>query len=118
VEDFMGRAPLTPGQRRLRGQTAAHTSWANTPDRAARTVKARAAREAKLVPDAATPEQRESAVRAEMTRMALLASKARSKAAAERKAQGLPKTITDPHALRVVAAVLIQHAEALEGHGA
>lgn len=32
---------LTPGQRALRAQVAAHTSWANTPDRAQRTAAGR-----------------------------------------------------------------------------
>ncbi|HPX38594.1 MAG TPA: hypothetical protein PLH92_17225 [Mycobacterium sp.] len=35
--------PLTPAERILRGQIAAHTSWARTPDRAARTAAARQA---------------------------------------------------------------------------
>lgn len=34
---------LTPAQRTLRAKVAAHTSWANTSDRAARTAKARQA---------------------------------------------------------------------------
>ncbi|GHF83441.1 hypothetical protein FHX82_006466 [Amycolatopsis bartoniae] len=34
---------LTPEQRRLRAQIAAHVSWANTQDRAARTAAARKA---------------------------------------------------------------------------
>lgn len=33
--------PLTPAERILRGQLAAHTSWARTEDRAARTAPAR-----------------------------------------------------------------------------
>lgn len=35
--------PLTPTERSLRGQIAAHESWANTPDRTARTANARRA---------------------------------------------------------------------------
>ena len=34
---------------RLHGQVAAYESWAHTPDRAARTARARAARDAKFV---------------------------------------------------------------------
>lgn len=35
--------PLTPAEKSLRGQIAAHSSWAHTIDRAARTAKARQA---------------------------------------------------------------------------
>lgn len=35
--------PLTPSEKSLRGRVAAHTSWALTPDRTARTAKARKA---------------------------------------------------------------------------
>lgn len=35
--------PLTPTERSLRGQIAAHESWSRTEDRAARTAKARKA---------------------------------------------------------------------------
>lgn len=35
--------PLSPSERRLRAQIAAHESWARTPDRAARTAAARQA---------------------------------------------------------------------------
>ena len=35
--------PLTPAEKSLRGQLAVHESWARTPDRAARTAKARQA---------------------------------------------------------------------------
>lgn len=38
-----GGDPLTPAERSLRGQLAVHASWANTPDRPARTRKAREA---------------------------------------------------------------------------
>jgi hypothetical protein len=34
---------MTPAQRTLRARVAAHTSWANTSDRAARTARARQA---------------------------------------------------------------------------
>ena len=36
-------SPMTPAERSLRGQIAAHHSWAHTPDRPARTAKARQA---------------------------------------------------------------------------
>lgn len=35
--------PLSPAERKLRAELAAHTSWAHTPDRAARTANARRA---------------------------------------------------------------------------
>ena len=43
VEAFVMPDRLTPSERSLRGQVAAHTSWARTPDRAARTANARKA---------------------------------------------------------------------------
>ena len=39
----------TPAERRLAGQSAAHTSWANTENRSARTAPARAALDAKFL---------------------------------------------------------------------
>lgn len=39
----MGDEDLTPAQRSLRARLAAHTSWTNTVDRAARTAAARKA---------------------------------------------------------------------------
>ncbi len=36
-------SPMTPAERSLRGQIAAHHSWAHTDDRTARTAKARQA---------------------------------------------------------------------------
>ncbi len=72
---------------RLQRQAAAHKSWANTPDRAARMAKAREARQRtrylKLVdPDGVLPEaereQRAAALRdAEMADMARKAAKSR-----------------------------------------
>ena len=65
---------LTPSERRLRGQLAAHTSWANTADRSARTQPARDAFFAKLCahvdPDGVLPED-ERIRRAEYLRKAL-----------------------------------------------
>jgi len=37
------REPMTPAEKSLRGRAASHASWARTPDRAARTAKARQA---------------------------------------------------------------------------
>jgi hypothetical protein len=39
---------MTPTQRRLKAQVAAHTRWANEPDRTAATAKARAAANARF----------------------------------------------------------------------
>ncbi len=77
---------MTPSERRLRAQLAAHQSWANTADRSARTARARAAaleRFERLVdPDGKLqPAERrrraEHARRAHMASLALKSSKAR-----------------------------------------
>lgn len=86
--------PLTPEQRRLRGSLAAHTSWANTDDRRARTAPGRAASDArfeKLVdPDGTlTPAERakraENARKAHFQRMAFNSAKVRQAKAAARR---------------------------------
>jgi len=76
----------TPAERKLAAQIAAHESWANTPDRSARTAKARAALMAKFEQQA-DPEGKllpaERALRAEhlrkahFQRLALASAKAR-----------------------------------------
>lgn len=76
----------TPAERRLAAQIAAHESWAQTPDRSARTAKARAALMAKFEAQA-DPEGKmlpaERARRAEhlrkahFQRLALASAKAR-----------------------------------------
>lgn len=76
----------TPAERRLAAQIAAHESWAQTPDRSARTAKARAALMAKFEAEA-DPEGKmlpsERARRAEhlrkahFQRLALASAKAR-----------------------------------------
>ena len=78
--------PLTPAERILRGQIAAHTSWARTPDRAARTAAARQAAlnrferevdpEGKLAPDVRA-KMAESERKAYFKRLALKSAKAR-----------------------------------------
>jgi hypothetical protein len=77
---------MTPAQRTLRAKIAAHTSWANTVDRAARTAAARKAandRFAKQVdPDGVlTPEERarraDSARRAYYSRLAMRSAQVR-----------------------------------------
>lgn len=64
---------MTPAQRSLRAKIAAHTSWANTKDRAARTAAARRAAlgrfEHEVDPDGVLPAQ-ERAERAASARQA------------------------------------------------
>jgi hypothetical protein len=80
--------PLTPEQRQLRARAAAHRSWANTTDPAARTAKARtAARERfehQVDPDGVLPEA-ERARRAESARKAYFADLAFRSARARQK---------------------------------
>src|SRR4051812_46318107 len=77
---------MTPEERRARAKVAAHTSWANTRDRSARTARARAGLEAKFEREAdpegvLSPRQRaeraDSLRKAHYARMALAAAKAR-----------------------------------------
>jgi hypothetical protein len=78
--------PLTPPERSLRGQIAAHDSWARTEDRTARTAKARQALEDKfvaqvdpdgLLPPAERAKRAENARQAHYKRMALKSVQAR-----------------------------------------
>jgi hypothetical protein len=78
----------TPTGRRLAGRVAAHTSWALTTDRTARTAPARAALMAKFErqvdPDGTLPageraRRAESARKAHFARLALLSAAARRK---------------------------------------
>jgi hypothetical protein len=65
----------------LRAQIAAHTSWANTTDRTARTSKARQALEAKFLREAeGDPTRAEHLRKAYYTRLALKSVAARRKA--------------------------------------
>jgi len=89
---------LTPEQRRLRASLGAHTSWANTRDRRARTAAAREARWQKWLDEArkihegydVSDEFIEDVARhlqkAHMQRMALKSARARAAKAGERKA--------------------------------
>ena len=85
---------LTPAERKLRAQLAAHTSWANTADRTKRTEAGRKAMlskfEQQVDPDGTLdPVERarraESARKAHFTRLALLSAQARRKGAASRR---------------------------------
>lgn len=82
---------LSPSERVLRSQIAAHTSWANTPDRAARTLPARRAMldkfERQVDPDGVlAPAERaaraQHAKKAHYARLALLSAQARRRRAA------------------------------------
>jgi hypothetical protein len=79
---------MTPAQRTLRAQIAAHTSWANTSNRAARTAAAREAAMDRFVkqvdPDGVlSPDERarraESAKKAYFLRLAAKSAKARAR---------------------------------------
>lgn len=79
---------LTPSERKLRASLAAHTSWANTEDRTARTAAGRRAMldkfEQQVDPDGTLdPVERakraESARKAHFARLALLSAQARRK---------------------------------------
>ncbi len=78
--------PLTPSERKLRGQLAAHRSWANTADPSARTAPARAKFmdrfDREVDPDSVLPEaerhrRAESAKKSYYTGLALKSAKAR-----------------------------------------
>ncbi len=88
--------PLTPAERKLRAQLAAHTSWANTEDRTKRTEAGRQAMLAKFEhevdPDnTLDPVDRakraESARKAHYAKLALLSAQARRKGAAPQRDQ-------------------------------
>jgi hypothetical protein len=77
---------LTPSERMMRAKLAAHTSWANTADRSARTAPARRAYmkrfERQVDPDnslhpAERARRAEHAMRAHLTRAALKSAQAR-----------------------------------------
>lgn len=77
---------LTPAERSLRGQIAAHESWSRTPDRAARTAAARKALfdkfEQQVDPDSSLPpaeraKRAEHARKAHFKRLALKSAQAR-----------------------------------------
>jgi hypothetical protein len=69
---------LTPAEKSLRGQIAAHESWARTENRSARTAKARQALEDKFLAEAGgDPRRAESLRKAYYARMALKSAQAR-----------------------------------------
>ena len=77
---------MSSSERRMAAQAAAHTSWAHTPDRNARTAKARAALMAKfelevdptgVLPPQERAKRAESARKAYFLRLALTSARAR-----------------------------------------
>lgn len=70
--------PLSNSERHLRAQIAAHESWAQTPDRAARTAKARAAADARFLDQAAgDPVKAEHFRKAHFLKLALKSAQSR-----------------------------------------
>jgi hypothetical protein len=70
--------PASAAERRLAAQAAVHASWAATPDRAARTAKARAALMQRFVDEAGgDPAKAESLRRAHFARLSLASARAR-----------------------------------------
>jgi len=73
----------TSAERRIVASIAAHMSWANTPDRAARTSNARRALEAKFLEQAGgDPQRAEHLRKAHYQRLALKSAQARRRAKA------------------------------------
>jgi len=71
---------LSPSESTLRGRIAAHESWANTPDRAARTAPARAALVAKFLAEAGgDPVRAEHYRKAYFARLSLRSAQSRRK---------------------------------------
>ena len=69
---------LTPAERKLRAQIAAHDSWARTEDRSARTANARRALEDKFLAEVDGDELRAASLRkAYFARLALKSAQAR-----------------------------------------
>lgn len=73
--------PASDSERRLRASIAAHQSWANTEDRAARTSNARAALAERFLAEAdGDPVRAEHLRKAHYARLALKSAQARRKA--------------------------------------
>lgn len=107
---------LTPSERALRARIASYTSWANTPDPAARTAPAREAAmkrfEAQVDPDGTLPPE-ERARRATAARKAYFAALALKSARARRRATDAAVAVDVLH--EVVQAAEAQMAEDLGG---
>ena len=71
----------TAAERRLAASIAAHESWANTPDRSARTAPARRALDEKFLEQAGgDPQRAESLRKAHFKRLALKSAQSRRRA--------------------------------------
>ena len=80
-------AVATPSERRLAASIAAHESWANTPDRAARTAAARRGLDQKFLDQAGgDPVRAEHLRKAHFQRLALKSARARRRAREETEA--------------------------------
>lgn len=72
---------MSKSERQLAASIAAHESWANTPDRTARTAKARAALDAKFLAQAdGDPIRAEHLRKAHFARLALKSAQSRRRA--------------------------------------
>lgn len=72
---------MSEAERKLRAQIAAHESWANTPDRPARTAPARAARDQRFLDQAnGDPVRAEHLRKAYFARLALKSAQSRRRA--------------------------------------
>lgn len=70
--------PLTPAERKLRSQIAAHESWGHTLDRSSRTANARKAFEDRFLEEAdGDPKRAEHLRKAYYARLALKSAQAR-----------------------------------------
>lgn len=77
----MGALSSPDPERQLAAQIAAHESWAQTPDRSARTAPARAARDAKFLEQAdGDPVRAEHLRKAYFKRLALKSAQSRRRA--------------------------------------
>jgi hypothetical protein len=76
---------LTDAETSLQAKIAAHTSWANTPDRTARTANARKAAEEKFLTQAdGDPKRAESLRKAYFATLALKSARARRRRSGDR----------------------------------
>jgi len=77
--------PVPKSERSLAGRAAAHQSWANTPNRSARTAPARAGLDARFLAEAGgDPIRAESLRKAHFAALALKSAKSRRRAAEAR----------------------------------
>lgn len=98
---------VSASERRLAASIAANTSWANTPDRAARTAPARRALDEKFLTAAGgDPQRAEHLRRAHFQRLALRSAQARRKAREAAEELRALEAAVDPDELQAVEAEL------------